>query len=172
LLGTYFGGLSGWFRLAKKTRLSVDETSSYQPFLSYSYFPVFGFPTTGSVQEEEVVLPDAAPQFDLAVGHQTQTRNAITVALTQEITARSSVSFGGSYDVMNSSAGAIDLTSYSANGRYTIQLAKGFGVHAGYGYQEGRYTGSLVAPQSSPVFHNLDIGIDYNRPLSFSRRAT
>jgi hypothetical protein len=167
LLGTYSGGLSGWFHLAKKTRLSVDETSWYQPFLSYSYFPV-----PSVIQEDEIAVPDVAPQFDLAVGHQTQTRNAITASLTQQITSRSSVSVGGSYDVTQSSGNAIDLTSYSANARYTIQLAKGLGVHAGYGYQEGRYSGSLVASQPSPVFHNIDIGIDYNRPLSFSRRAT
>jgi hypothetical protein len=45
-------------------------------------------------------------------------------------------------------------------------------VHAGYRYQEGRYTGSLVAPQPTPIFHNIDVGIESNRPLSFSRRAT
>ena len=27
-------------------------------------------------------------------------------------------------------------------------------------------------PSRPPSFHNIDVGIDYNRPLSFSRRAT
>ena len=145
----------------------MGETSSYQPFLSYSYFPV-----PSVVQGDEVAVPDVAPLFDLAVGHQTQTRNAVRPSLTQEFSARSSVSFSGSYDVMRSSGNAIDLTSYSADGRFTYQLAKGLGAHAGYRYQEGRYTGSLVAPEPTPAFHNIDVGIDYNRPLSFSRRTT
>ena len=167
LLGTYFGGLSGWFQVAKKTRLSVTEDSSYQPFLSYAYFPV-----PNVMQGDEVTVPDVAPLFDLAVGHQTQTRNAVSTSLTQELTARSSLSFGGSYDVMRSSGNAIDLTSYSADGRFSYQLAKGLGAHAGYRYQEGQYTGSVVAPEPTPTFHNIDVGVDYNRPLSFSRRTT
>jgi hypothetical protein len=162
-LGTYTGGASGWFELAKRTRLSVSASSAYQPFLSYSFFPV---PVASEAELVEIVEPN----FDLAFSRQSQWRHSIAASLTQGLSSRASLSFGGGYDLTAASDDRFDQKNYSGNGRFTLGISRGFGVHFGYGYQDARYSSEAQAGRS-PVIHDLDIGVDFNRALSISRRT-
>jgi hypothetical protein len=167
LLGSYGGGFNGWFQIARRTRLTVSESSTYQPFLNYGFFAVPYVP--GDVG----IAPDVTPNFQSGVAPTTQIRNSLSTSLTQSLTPRASVSFSGSVDKTNASGVVVpDLNAKSVGGRFSYQVAKGFGFHAGYGYREGMYSNQAVPVTQTPVFHNFDVGIDYNRPLSFSRRAT
>jgi hypothetical protein len=162
-LGTYTGGASGWFEVAKRTRLSLSGSSAYQPFLSYSFFPV-------PVASEEELVEIGEPNFDLAFGRQKQWHHSVSASLTQGLTSRASLTFGGGYDLTTASDDRLEQTNYSANGRFNLGISRGFGVHFGYGYQDARYASNEPAGRS-PVIHNLDIGVDFKRALSISRRT-
>ena len=154
---------SGWFELAKRTRLSVSQSSAYQPFLSYSFFPV-------PVAAEQELVDVIEPNFDLAFARQEQWRHSVSASLTQGLSSRASLTFGGSYDLTTASDDSLEQKNYSGNGRFNLGISRGFGVHFGYGYQDARYSSEAQAGRS-PVIHNLDIGVDFNRALSFSRRT-
>jgi hypothetical protein len=49
------------------------------------------------------------------------------------------------------------------------QLSRGFAVHAGYGRERGRHS---TLPDALFVYELVDIGVDFNRQLSVSRRTT
>ena len=162
-VGTYSGGASGWFQMAKRTRLSVSQSSTYQPFLSYSFFPV-------AVAVEQELVDVVEPDFDLAFAREEQWRHAVSVSLTQGLSSRASLSFGGSYDLTTASDDRFEQKNYSANGVFNLGISRGLGVHFGYGYRDARYGGEEQAGRV-PVMHNLDIGVDFNRALSVSRRT-
>jgi hypothetical protein len=165
-LGTYSGGASGWFQVAKHTRLALTQSSSFQPFLSYSFFPVPGA-FEGELAEGDLP-PIENPSFDLAIGKENQWRHSASASLSQGLSSRATLSLGGSYNTANASQDSLDLKSYSYDGRLSLNISRGLGVHFGYGYRDGGYGG---ATSNSPVVHNLDIGVDYSRPLSISRRT-
>lgn len=174
VLGSYAGGVSAWFQVARRTRLTVSESSSIQPFLSYGFFSQtadvdgrLGEAADGRLGEPAHPM---VPDFALAVGSGRQRRHTALASLTQGLTPRTSLSVAAGYDTAYSSLDAGNVTSYWADGRLSRQLRRGVGAHAGYRYREGRYGGQLL--QDPAVACNLDIGLDYNRPLSFSRRTT
>lgn len=173
VLGSYAGGVSGRFQVARRTQLTATESSSIQPFLSYGFFSQTAY-VDGRLWEAADLGPGEpadpmAPSFDLAVGTARQRRHSASASLTQGLTPRTSLSFGAGYDTAHSSLDAGNVTSYSGDGRFSLQIRRGVGVHAGYSYREGRYGGQPV--QVPAVARNLDIGLDSNRPLSFSRRT-
>ena len=162
-LGSYSGGASGWFQVAKRTRLNVTESSAYQPFLSYSFFPIPAAP-------EGELVEVAEPTFDLAFGRQTQWRHSVLASVTQGLSSRASLTFGAGYETTDASVTRLDQKNYSGSGRFNLTISRGFGVHFGYGYRDARYAADEQTGRR-PVMHNLDIGVDFNRPLSISRRT-
>jgi hypothetical protein len=70
---------------------------------------------------------------------------------------------------MSGVVGGQDLRSLGIGGRYLYNLSRSSSVHLGYFYRQGQY--SYLATGQSTVAHDIDIGIDYHRPLSFSRRT-
>jgi hypothetical protein len=56
---------------------------------------------------------------------------------------------------------------HTVSARLTHDLGRGLNAHAGYGYSDARYR-----QDDRYVNHNIDLGVDYNRSLSFSGRRT
>src|SRR5207247_3153031 len=67
-------------------------------------------------------------------------------------------------------ASARDLVAEGANIRYSQRVSRYAGFHAGVGTRIGVY-GSLRDAIRIQT-RDIDIGIDYDRPLSLSRRTT
>ena len=63
-----------------------------------------------------------------------------------------------------------DLRSYEVGGRYRHGLSRYATLRLGYIYRKGAYGFTRIDGPS--VVHDIDIGIDYARALSFSRRTT
>ncbi len=165
-LGSYAGAASGWLQAARRTLVTASESSSFQPFLSYGFFAA----ATGADLGPAGLSGFTAPSFDTATENGNQWRHNVAASVTQGLTARTSVSFRAGYDATRVSLASRNLTSYSTDARLALRIARGLGAHGGYGYREGRYGD---APQSRDQrLHNFDVGLDYNRPLSFSRRTT
>ncbi len=129
VLGTYAGDVSAWFQVARRTRLTASESYSFQPFLSYGFFPQPN--SSGAQPNEPVDLPrgepvdPGAPGFDLASGSARQRRHSGSVSLTQSLSPRTSVALGAAYDHARASLDAGNVSSYSGDGRLRQPVAAG-----------------------------------------------
>lgn len=90
------------------------------------------------------------------------------IALAQRISRRTSVHATYGYrgtDRENKSDHAFARQSYG--GALTHQLRRDVGLRAGYTLRETRYSSGRILP-----IHVIDVGANFNRTLSFSRRTT
>jgi len=146
-------------RTAIRTSVGVGYSSFYQfaPFLSEDPFAGGDIPT-----------------YDYAASHQQNVTTSAAIGLTQQLSSRMSLSTDTSWNRMrfkSSDADAVGLDTRTASFRFQGSVARDLGFHAGYGYQGGQ-VGNLPAEYAPAVVHDLDIGVDYNRALSVSRRTT
>jgi hypothetical protein len=100
-------------------------------------------------------------------GFRTLTQDA-RAALTRTLSDKSVATFAGTFTV---SAGARErVTSSGASARLTRRVGAFGGWHAGYGFTAATFGGP--AARELQQRHDLDIGVDFARPLPFSRRTT
>jgi hypothetical protein len=160
LISRYSGGFGGSMQLARRTRVSGNQTLSYQPLYGLSNFPglfeqPFGQPAT----------------VDESLGAQLEkhTTSEANLALDQTLTRRVSLSASYGYRRDRSALHDRDLSLQTATGGVHIGLVKGLGLRLGYGSSQGRY-GDAEGP--SVQGNNIDAGLDFDRALSVSRRMT
>ncbi len=160
-LGSSHYGAVGLSAGSRRTHVALNQSVTYSPSYFYGLFPPLGgdvaYPVGGSgdyaVNADQIVVYDTSARF------------------AQGLTSRSSLEFLGSFrysDLSSLNAGR-KLQSYSAGGRYLYDLSRNATVHLGYIYREGQYAYTFT--DRPLVAHDIDIGVDYHRPLSFSRRT-
>ena len=109
------------------------------------------------------------PTHDYASGALKGFTYGTTAELAYELSRRAS--FSGFYDLhlTRFNAEQRDLDQQRIGVRFRQQLSRHAGLRLGYGYRTGQYG---FVPESQPVrSHDLDLGVDYGRSLSFSRRT-
>ena len=62
------------------------------------------------------------------------------------------------------------LRSYSAGGRFRYEFSRYGSLRLGYVYRQGQY--GFVRTNAATAIHDIDVGVDYDRPLSLTRRTT
>lgn len=135
---------------------------------SASYSPLYQFGAASEAQASplsETVLAHG----DFANARLASRGSAANLDLTHAIGRRSTLSF--SCGIRHTAFNDADLnsTGQEAGVRFTRGLTRRASLRLGYGYHAGRST--LV--QSAPTRgHDLDLGVDYSRALSFSRHTT
>jgi hypothetical protein len=94
---------------------------------------------------------------------------ATTASVNRRVGRRSSLLFTSNlqYTLSAPGSGYPDLRSRDAGGVFNYSVTRGVGVRMGYTFRQGEYSGS---PRSTE--HNLDLGFNYNKPLSATRKAT
>ncbi|HEY1304583.1 MAG TPA: hypothetical protein VGF24_13570 [Vicinamibacterales bacterium] len=165
-LGTTYFGSFGLSMGSRRTHFSVDQSVNYSPAYFYGLFPQF------DSTEVAGTVTTVGPGRDYAVHNDPALIYYTSAALTRDLTQRSSISVAGTYSYTDLATGVIDrqdLRSYSVGGRYLYSISRYSTLHLGYTYREGQYSYE-VRPQSVEA-HDIDIGVDYHRPLSFSRRT-
>jgi hypothetical protein len=90
------------------------------------------------------------------------------VALTRTLNPRSVAVVSGTYTY--SATGPDRVISRGVAARLERHFGAFLGWHAGYGFTQASYSGT--ASQTDQRRHDLDLGIDYARPLSFWRHTT
>ena len=158
-IGSHALSLGAGLQLAKQTRFAASHTSRYQPFLTFGYF---------------ALVPDLSaegipPQQDQSIARSGYFTHLSGVDLTQEVSQRGSLSFNYRHQLSDAEADDRDFRTQTVGGRFVHGLAKGLGVRVGYGFNASSYQS---ATRDAIAAHNIDVGIDYNRALSFSRRTT
>lgn len=161
----YRAGASLGWRIGRTT-VHAAESFNYAPNFSLQFVP----PMTP-------LVPDALPLPALDLGgadYQVATRvllrSQTNVGIVTQVGKSSSLGFSYSYGYAGSQEGEGGplMRSQSASGRFEQQLTRYAGVRLGYGYREVR---TSLSPEITSS-HDIDVGINYGRPLSISRRTT
>jgi len=150
----------GW----ERTVLSVDGSVAYAPSYLYRLF--------ASVVAAQPVGEAVASGY--AVTDTPSYNYGLRVNLTQNITQRNRITLhgGGRFaDFLHESAqlnsfGARDLTSYESGLDFTRGLSRNLNLNLGYAYRRAQYFTGVF-----PTEHDVTIGLDYNHPLSKTRRS-
>lgn len=154
------GALSvdGAMTLSRRTRLTFSEQVSSGPT---DVFASMGSGTP-AVTSRSVRNGSELPGASRTTGESGR------IELTRRLDARSQVSVGGTQSV--STMDSDDVASGGVSAKYVRQRGSYDGWHVGYGFTRSlsRMGGSTLDDQR----HDLDVGVDYARPLSFSRHTT
>jgi hypothetical protein len=149
-----------------RPRLSL-QTNGYANYSPYQQFAVF--PAGQQQQLGQTALPtlNYGTSAHDVWSYQSQTM------VSYDLDQRSSVAFGYDLGYVDYEGSTFDLLRLSLNGRYRRGVTRNLALKAGYSYQHGNYQ-AVVPIGAVNLFraHNIDVGVDYARSLSFSRRTT
>ena len=149
------GHLSVGKKLSTKTHVNASGTAAYQPFTLQLFLPDVQGDVRESDSLDSFVTPESRMTYlaNANLAHQLGRRTTLTALANYRTTER------------GESSGR--LAHRGVGAQLSHNLARDLGVHAGYIYSEARLTDGRTIPN-----HILRVGIDYNRPLSLSRRTT
>ena len=157
-------------KIGRRSTLLAAQTVQYQPFIFMSIFNSFNSPTLAPFDAPEL---GQLGQLDSLLIDQATSRNsylsyASSVSFQNNFTPR--LSFATGYGFANSNTAYVGgkYTSHSGNAGVHYSLTRDLGLRAGYLYQESRFPASDERAQ----VHTADVGVDYRKALSFSRRTT
>jgi hypothetical protein len=161
----HYAGVGFSLALGSRTTLSFNQAASHTPS------PLYGLFARAAIAEIGAIVP---PGTDYAIADVRSYTYASTVNLTRRAGRRGTISVASGYRRMFSdgdltlpvAVGFPSLTAFDVGGSYSHGLSRDLSLRLGYTYRQAEY-----AERLRPRYHDLDIGIDYNRPLSRSRRT-
>jgi hypothetical protein len=148
-------------QLTPRTALFLNEGVTYSPALFYGLFASTAEPGAGDT------VP-AAPNYVL-----NSKRSYVydsKASLTHNISERAVfvINAGFQYqDYTGHDVGYPDLRTHDVGGHYLYSINRDVKLRLGYTYKDGQYLGAPLTTE-----HDFDIGVDYSRPLSRTRRTT
>lgn len=148
--------------LGRYTSLSLAESFVYAPQYRLG---LFVSPTDSGVFAD----PFAGVSPDLGIYREHSYRTSTNVGVSRELRDRSSISGYYSLTTATYEAGELNYVNQGVGARYQRQLSRNAGLHVGYGYGAARYPNASFARRRG--IHNIDVGVDYGRALSVSRRT-
>jgi len=148
--------------LARHTSLALSESFVYAPEYRLG---LFVDPTNSRVFDD----PFGSVVPDLGLFRERSYRTNSNVGITQTFRDESSLSGFYSIATANYESNDLNYINQGAGVRYQRQLTRNAGLHVGYGYGGGRYPN--MNNLSRRGIHNIDVGVDYGRALSVSRRT-
>ena len=98
-----------------------------------------------------------------------------TAAMARRLDTRSAIDFNYRLRLVDFRTDDLGVNEQHVGAHYSRELSQRVGLRAGYRYQVGvsDFTARADTTPSEPVgLHNIDIGVNYSRPLSLSRRTT
>ena len=147
------------------THLSVQQSVNSFPLFSPDTAPdVFG-PASGAASAP-------VPVQNEAVASIAALDSTTNVSLSQSLGRRVTLTSIGrvSYTTLGDNAASLRL--YDVSGSLTYQLTRDVGLVTGYGVQQGSYRFATAPAPSLLNLQNINLGINYQRALSFSRRTS
>lgn len=158
------GGVSA--QLSRRTQLRLDQAFSYAPVDLLGLF----------ASSVPLALGEAAPPTtDFAVNDNRSRSWVSSGQLARRMTARADLTMSGSVRTtrfLASRDGNGSFREIGAGAVYSYRLRPSASLRMGYSYRGAVYesTGPISTP--NPAEHGADIGIDFHRALSASRRTT
>jgi hypothetical protein len=143
-----------------RTTVSVSEMLAYAPSYLYGLFPGATTPVPGLV---------STAGADYALSTVRSYTDATTVTMSQRLTSRATATFGSSYrsTVFKGALVPSNITSYDFAGHFAYRVTRTGTFRFGYTYRDGQYGSGFRAKEQG-----VDVGVDLDRALSRTRRAT
>jgi hypothetical protein len=160
MVSSHTGSTSVSARLGRRTTVSAFGTASYQPWGAIIYSVALTDPAFGQV---------VAPTRQIPVLNGSYKTYGSGASIAQQVSRRSTVSAGYSYDLADYSGLAGDYQHQQTWLRYTQGLTRNLGWHGGYSYSEARFRDQSAGARARG--RGFDLGVDYNRNLSLTRRT-
>jgi hypothetical protein len=157
-----YGGVGLIATFARRTQVAVNQTVSYSPAYFTGIFPTLSDSEPGAV---------TALGADYAVSDLKALTYDTSASVSYGLTRGGTMSFTSTvqHTDFSQSSSYKDLNTYGIGGRYLQRISRWAQLRFGYTYRHGQY--GFVESESDATLHDLDIGVDYNRPLSSSRRT-
>ncbi len=161
----HHGGMGATFHLSPATSLLVSQTIAYSPSYLYGLFADVMAPQPGL----------AKVSTNYAVNDYSSYNYGTNVMLIQHLGPRSTLSVHGSeaYTDFSTSVPLLpgatalrNLLSYEAGGTFTEGLSRNVRMIVGYTFRRAEYFDGTF-----PTAHDLNLGVEYDRPLSKTRRT-
>jgi hypothetical protein len=146
----------------RNTGLSLSATVSHQPYSLLGLFPGVSQPSIGNAEPV-----DPEPDLDATVNSEARLSYSASAGISRQLARRTSASASYSYRLSERPDQESDFSYQRAGVRLTHQISSGLSAYAGYGYGQGRVVENQRHPQ-----HSIDGGLQFNRPLSLTRRTT
>jgi opacity protein-like surface antigen len=155
-----YQGTVGFSMGGAQRQLRASQTIGYSPFFQFGAVPE---PAPSALEETALAHGDFA---NAGLAAYTSTTD---VAMNQAISRRSSLSL--SYNLHRTTFGRSDLDQTSLVGAVSLshRLTRYISLRTGYGLRSASYPNSAT---EAVRVHALDLGLDYSRALSISRRTT
>lgn len=161
-IGSYSGGLGFSAPLGERTTLRASQTAGYSPAYTLGVFPLL----PGDIGDVQVPSPGLEQAIYTREGY-TFSTNA---ELSRDLSSRSALAVFYDRRTSDFRQQSYDLRDQRMGFRVTQRVRKDLGVRLGYAYRAGQY--NFQAAGEPVRTHEIDVGIDYNRTFSFSRRTT
>ena len=160
LTTTYDQGQLAFSMVTAHSRLQASQMVSYSPYYQFGALPDA---TASPITETAQSHGDFANSSLRALGSMT------AVDFSRTINRRDTLSL--SYNLRRTTFGGqnLDLTYQGGGVLFLHQLTRSVNLRAGYGY---RSMNSTFTQGGFAHNHNIDLGLDYNRALGFSKRTT
>ena len=164
-VGSYGGAVGGTIRFSDSQSFTANQSISYQPYLQFLVFPQLFDPAVGQ---------DAPPSLDYGTAESDYFSYDTSLEYTAGIGRRGSFALGyerqdNDFEEVDGVATTRDFMSQGGHVRYSHEISKGLGLRVGYAHREARYPG--IDAERPVVWQSWDVGVDYSRALSFSRRT-
>ena len=158
------GGIGVSAAIGQRGRILANQSVTYAPSYLYSLSSGRGGTTPGTV-----VGGGSFPLGDESVYVYDTTASA-----SYSVTRRGTIEALGSYRYSDFAAdGDVPveaLRSYSVGGRFRQGVSRYATLRLGYVYRQGQY--GFTRTSAAVGIHDIDVGVDYNRALSLTRRTT
>ena len=161
-IGAHAGRIGVLFE-RRRSQLTLGQSISYQPFLTFNVFPTVFDPELGQGDVPDI---NQGTPLDAYVS------SLSNVDWTYRTSRRGALVFGYSYRRSMFEDEDFDLAVHTANGRYEHEVLRDLSVRFGYGYAEGRYPASPTVAEDKVRQHTIDVGVNFERALSLTRRTT
>jgi hypothetical protein len=148
---------------ARRTRLFANQSLNYSPAYFYGLFPDAPVSTGTVVGTGDPLAGDNVLVYDTAVSL------SHGISRRADLEALAHVRYS---DFGSSGSLTEDLTSYELGGRYRYNWTREATVRLGYFYRKGGYGYGVSSAHRNVVVHDIDVGIDYRKALSVTRRTT
>jgi opacity protein-like surface antigen len=154
------GGVGASIQLSRSARLTASHMAVYHPYKTLLLGPVIIDAEFGPV-----VVGDQS----LGVQRHTFLSQASAIGFNRTLGRRSSLdfSYGQTRSDIGSPDGAMKIRTFG--GRFSTGLTKSLGIHLGYGRSEGRF---FAGNADTVRQDNIDVGMDFRRALSLTRRTS
>jgi hypothetical protein len=152
-------GLSASFT-GRRNQFHASQSADYIPYYQFG----------AASDANAVALGNTAQSHgDFANANLSAFESGTSVALTRAVGRRDSLTMNYDRRQVRFSSSDLDLLSQRIGARFTHHVTEGVSLRAGYGYR----TADLAIPGASRLhYHDLDIGLNYSRGLSVTRKTT